>query len=182
MVPYETCDKISCGATCLHMYENKVINKRYRKYIYMYIKKVDNIRTNTFMYVCCVIFLLIVPTITTISPSIGVLNGENVTIACIPSDPDIEMFWVYETADGSRDSVTVANVSVTRFLSDSPLLHRLVLPNATYSDAGTYQCVAQGLIGSVVRKLTRLNVLPSKFMHNKFYYLKTRLCVNTVHL
>ena len=143
-------------------------NESTRMYICVFIKKVDNIHTNTFYVRMLCDFLLIVPTITTISPSIGVLNGENVTIACIPSDPDIEMFWVYETTDGSRGSVTVTNVSVTRFLSDSPLLHRLVLPNATYSDAGTYRCVPQGPIGSVVSELTRLNVLPSKLMNNKY--------------
>ena len=127
-----------------------------------YIKKVDNNILCSYVY--CMIFLLIVPTITTTDPSIGALNGENVTFVCIPSDSDIEMLWTYETVNGNRGNVTVGNL-MSRFLSDSPLLHRLVLLNATYSDAGIYQCIPRGPIGDVVSEQTRLNVLPSKVMH-----------------
>ena len=106
--------------------------------------------------------LFIAPTITTVNPNIGILNGENVTFVCVPSDLDIEIFWTYETKDGSRGTVTVANVSESRFLSHSPLLHRLVLSNATYGDAGIYRCIPQGPIGEVVSETITLNVLSSK--------------------
>ena len=108
------------------------------------------------------ICISIVPTVTTSSSSIGILSGENVTFECLPSDPDIELYWRYRTRDGSRRTITVDSISETRFLSESPLLHRLILPNTTVNDEGTYECIAQGPFSSIASDTIELNVLPGK--------------------
>ena len=106
------------------------------------------------------IYISIVPTITTRSLNIGFLSGENVTLECLSSDPDIELFWIYRTRDGNRGNITIDSISETRFLSDSPLLHRLTLPSATVSDSGVYTCVAQEPFSSIATAAITLNVLP----------------------
>ena len=108
------------------------------------------------------ICISIVPTVTTGSSSIGILSGKNVTFECLPSDPDIELYWRYQTNDGNRGTITVDSISETRFLSESSLLHQLILPNATINDGGIYECVAQEPFSSIASDTIELNVLPGK--------------------
>lgn len=108
------------------------------------------------------ICISIVPTVTTRSSNIGILSRENVTFECLSSDPNIELFWTYQTNDGNSGTITISNISETRFLSDSPLLHRLTLPNATVSDEGSYRCVAQEPFSRIANASIALNILPGK--------------------
>ena len=82
------------------------------------------------------------PTLTVPSSNITVLSGETITLQCTPSDPELELYWTYESSYGSG-IVTVNNISRSRFSSGSSLLHQLILPNATTSDTGNYSCVVQ---------------------------------------
>ena len=107
------------------------------------------------------ICISIVPTVTTGSSSIGILSGENVTFECLPSDPDIELYWRYQT-NGNRGNITIDSISETRFLSELPLLHQLILPNATINDGGIYECVAQEPFSSIASETIVLDVLPGK--------------------
>ena len=106
-------------------------------------------------------FISIVPTITTHSPNIGILSGENVTFECLSSDPNIELFWTYQT-NRSSNTITIDNITETRFLSDSSLLHRLTLPSANVSDEGVYRCIAQQPFSSIATETIVLNVLPGE--------------------
>ena len=40
----------------------------------------------------------IVPTLEAPSSSTVVVSGETVTLQCIPSDPELELYWTYETS------------------------------------------------------------------------------------
>lgn len=110
------------------------------------------------MLVC---FICIGPTLTASNLTIGVISGETITFECIPSDPDLELYWTYETID-SFGSVTVDNISESKFLTESSLLHQLILPNATVNDTGTYRCVIQMPPGDsvIISETVSLTVIP----------------------
>ena len=85
------------------------------------------------------------------------------TFECIPSDPDLELYWIYET-ENSFGNVTTDSISQSEFLSGSSLLHQLILPNATVNDTGNYSCVVQGSPsdGAMLFETISLTVLPGK--------------------
>ena len=105
----------------------------------------------------------IVPTLETPSSSFTVVSGETVTLQCIPSDPELELYWTYETRHGFG-TVTVNNISQSRFLNGSSLLHQLILPNTTTSDTGNYNCVVPGPPEDsvTISETLSLSVLPGK--------------------
>ena len=118
------------------------------------------------MYVCNLfvcLFVCIEVSITIDSQYVGIVSGENVTLECIPSHPDVELYWSYQTADGIG-TVRINDVSELKFISDSPLLHQLVLPNASASDTGNYSCHVQTPLGVdiMVSQTITLTVLPGK--------------------
>ena len=76
-----------------------------------------------------------------------VLSGETITFECMPSNSDdhgVELFWTYETISG-RGTIKTENISQSQFLSNSSLLHRLILPIANVNDTGNYSCIVSGL-------------------------------------
>ena len=90
------------------------------------------------------------------------LSGETVVFECRPSDPNVVLYWTYQTNDGNG-SVTIDTISQSRFLSGSPQLHQLILPIATVSDTGIYTCVVQGpLEDDIISQTISLTVLPGK--------------------
>ena len=105
----------------------------------------------------------IVPTLETPSSNIAVVSGETVTLQCIPSDPELELYWTYETRH-DFGTVTVNNISQSRFLNGSSLLHQLILPNTTISDTGNYNCVVPGPPEDsvTISETLSLSVLPGK--------------------
>jgi len=50
-------------------------------------------------------------------------------------------------------------------LSESPLLHQLILPVATENDTGNYTCIVQGYYGNdvLIHQSASLTVLPGKY-------------------
>ena len=110
------------------------------------------------MLVC---FICIEPTLTASNLAIAILSGETVTFECIPSDPDLGLYWTYETID-NFGSVIADNISESKFLTKSSLLHQLILPNATVNDTGTYRCVIQMPPGdnTVISETISLTVIP----------------------
>ena len=81
--------------------------------------------------------------INTSSDNIIAMSGENVTLKCIPSDDDIELYWIYQTIN-SDGTVTSTNISQSKYLTQSSLFHHLTLPIATVNDIGHYTCIVQG--------------------------------------
>ena len=110
-------------------------------------------------------FLYVVPSLTTAELNIEYLNGEIVTIECTPSDPDLELYWTYQTSDGNG-TVTIDTISETKFLTESSLFHQLIIPIATVRDTGSYSCVIQRPPGDniIISKMISLNVLPGKYI------------------
>ena len=80
-------------------------------------------------------------------------------------DPDVELFWTYETVIG-RGTIKTDNISQSQFLSNSSLLHQLILPIATINDTGNYSCIVSGLRGDRrVSQAISLTVAPGKYPH-----------------
>ena len=105
----------------------------------------------------------IVPTLEAPNSNTEAVRGETVTLQCIPSDPKLKLYWTYETSHGFG-IVTVNNISQSRFLSGSSLLHQLILPNTTISDTGNYNCVVPGPPEDsvTISETLSLSVLPGK--------------------
>ena len=80
-------------------------------------------------------------------------------------DPNVELFWTYETVSG-RGTIKTDNISQSQFLSNSSLLHQLMLPIATINDTGIYSCNVSGLDGDRrVSQTISLTVTPGKYPH-----------------
>ena len=105
----------------------------------------------------------IVPTLEAPNSNTEAVSRDTVTLQCIPSDPELELYWTYETSH-DFGIVTVNNISQSRFLSESSLLHLLTLPNATTSDTGNYSCVVQSPPEDsvTISETLSLSVLPGK--------------------
>ena len=89
-------------------------------------------------------------------------------IECTPSDPDLELYWTYETSN-ANGTVTIDTISESKFLSESSLFHQLIIPIATVRDTGSYSCVIPRPPGDniIISKTISLNVLPGKYVYNK---------------
>ena len=107
----------------------------------------------------CVIFTFLVPRLTANPVSNEFLNGETITLECMPSVPDTELYWTYDTVSG-RGNITTDTLSRSPFLSNSSFLHQLILPIANVSDTGSYSCVVPGPLGE--RQTISFIVVPGK--------------------
>ena len=87
--------------------------------------------------------------INTSSDNITAMSGENVTLKCIPSVDDIELYWTYQTVNNDG-TVTSTNISQSKYLTQSSLFHHLTLPIATVNDTGHYTCIVRGSFDSDV--------------------------------
>ena len=99
--------------------------------------------------------------INTPSGNITAPSGQNVTFGCTPSDDDIELYWTYQTVD-SDGTVTTTNISQSKYLTESLLVHHLILPIATVNDTGNYTCIVRGFSDSDVSQTISLTVLPGE--------------------
>lgn len=99
------------------------------------------------------------------------MNGQSVSFECVPSHDNIELYWTYQTNTG-KSIVTTTNISQSKFLTESLLLHQLTLPVATVSDTGNYTCIVQASSGNnvMISQTISLTVLPGMIyiicMHN----------------
>ena len=86
------------------------------------------------------------------------------TFTCTPYDDNLELFWIYITEDNDFGSIEIDNLFQSKFLSESPLLHQLILPIATINDTGNYTCIVKRSSGdsTIVSQTISLTVLPGK--------------------
>ena len=111
------------------------------------------------------VLLFIVPALEAVHFDKKFLSGETVTFTCIPSYPDVELYWTYETSSGNG-TITTDNISQSKFLNGSSLFHQLILPIATVNDTGSYSCALRGPPGDcVISQTISLIVLPG-IVHN----------------
>ena len=99
------------------------------------------------------------------SQNITALSGQNVTFECVPSDDSYEVYWTYQTVN-SNGSVTTANISQSKYLTESSLFHHLILPIATVNDTGNYTCIVKGSSDSneTISQTISLTILPGKYV------------------
>ena len=99
------------------------------------------------IYLNFVYDIVAVPSVETPSLNIKSLNGETVVFECTPSNVNLELSWEFKTSNAT-DIVTAADIFQSKFLSESPLLHQLILPIATVADTGNYTCIVRGYSSS----------------------------------
>ena len=108
------------------------------------------------------LFIYIVPALEAVRFDKEFLSGETVTFECMPSY--LELYWTYETVNGSS-TITTDNITESEFLNGSSLLHKLILPIANVSDTGNYTCVLRGPPGDhVISQTISLTVLPGTYV------------------
>ena len=94
-------------------------------------------------------FSLAVPTITTTNV-IEVLNGERVTLECLPSNSNLNITWRYETINGDSGEIAFqfdegdGDGRNSIFSIPSSNLHQIIIPVADVADTGSYTCIIQG--------------------------------------
>ena len=86
--------------------------------------------------------------------AITILQGDNVTMSCIPSVSDVALEWSYNGSDIS---------SSPRFqFTPTFLSHDLTIIHADNSDSGTYLCAFKIRNEVIDQKSIMLTVAPSK--------------------
>ena len=97
------------------------------------------------------------------------LNGETVVFKCTPSNANLELYWEFNTSEDTG-IVTADDILQSKFLSDSPLLHQLILPITTVNDTGNYTCIVRGYSSNNMQasQTVSLTVLAGKqlWVHN----------------
>ena len=121
---------------------------------------------------CVYHFINSVPSLRVTSANIEILNGKAVVFQCTPSDDNLELYWKYQTSYASG-IVASNDISQSKFLSESPLLHQLILPVATENDTGNYTCIVQGYYGNdvLIHQTVSLTVLPGKYAVTHISYI-----------
>ena len=78
-----------------------------------------------------------------------VLSGNNVTLGCTPTDPTLEIRWVYYNEDGTVTVLSPNNndddqkrlaVQPTIVFNPPGLYHQITMVNVTLMNSGTYSC------------------------------------------
>ena len=110
---------------------------------------------------CCFIYIALF--INTPSDNTTALSGQDVTLRCVPSDNDIELYWTYQTVN-TDGTVTSTNMSQSKYLTNSSLFHHLTLPIATVNDTGLYTCIVHRSSDSnvTISQIISLTVLQGK--------------------
>ena len=112
------------------------------------------------VFIITMVLLFIVPALEAAHFDKKFLSGETVTFTCIPSYPDVGLYWTYETSSGNG-TITTDNISQSKFLNGSSLLYQLILPIATMNDTGNYSCALRGPLGDhTISQTISLTVLP----------------------
>ena len=94
---------------------------------------------------------------TTQHASITIFQGDNVTLSCMPSKPDVALQWSYNNSE-------VGSSSNHHFTP--PLLnHNLTITNANDTDSGNYVCSFTFQNSLIDEKTIYLTVVPSEFVN-----------------
>lgn len=99
--------------------------------------------------------------------SVLTFSENSVTLECQPyiSCRDIHRTWTYTTAGGSGSLTTLEDVDRSRFQTQSPSLHQLILPNAAVNDEGNYSCVVKSFDNVIIFNHTiSLTVTPGNLL------------------
>ena len=103
-----------------------------------------------------VIYISTVPTISVPVDSVSVIEADNITITCTPSDDQVQLFWSFDPPgslfvnDIESQLGDQFDQSGSDFVSfDSELKHSLTILNAffdpfNYDNEGTYYCYVRG--------------------------------------
>ena len=69
------------------------------------------------------------------------------------------------------DNIEIDNLFQSKFISESPLLHQLILPIATINDTGNYTCIIQrnSENSTIASQTISLTVLPGNQLHMCVY-------------
>ena len=101
--------------------------------------------------------------------AITILQGDDVTMSCIPSVSDVALEWSY---NGSDISSSPRFQFIPTFLS-----HDLTIIHADDSDSGTYLCAFKLRNEVVDQKSIMLIVVPSKYNQVFIMYVYYELLV-----
>ena len=94
--------------------------------------------------------------VTTSFAGITILQGDDVTLSCVPSQSDVALQWSYN--NGEVDSSS--NLQFT-----PPFLnHDLTITNANDTDSGSYACAFKLRNRIINQKIIVLTVVPSEFV------------------
>ena len=91
-------------------------------------------------------------TVNTTYSGITILQGENITLSCIPSPSDIALQWSYNSSD-------ISSSAHYRF---SPFYHNLTIIQANVIDSGNYVCAFR-LNNRTTDQSIYLTVVPCKY-------------------
>ena len=104
------------------------------------------------IYISCCICLHVDVTVNTTYSGITILQGDDITLSCRPSVPDIALQWSYNGND--------VNSSLHYQFNPPFLNHNLTILHANDTDSGNYVC-AYGLSQNIQQTII-LTVVPSK--------------------
>ena len=92
--------------------------------------------------------------------AITILQGDEVTISCVPSEADVVLQWSFNDTD-------ITSSSNYQFTPPS-LNHNLTISHANDADSGTYICAFRSK--REVKQSVSLTVVPSEYLHTMGWY------------
>ena len=94
--------------------------------------------------------------------AITILQGDEVTISCVPSEADVALQWSHNGND-------ITSSSYHQFAP--PFLnHNLTISHANDADSGTYVCAFRSKREEVEQSVS-LTVVPSEYLHTIMAWL-----------
>ena len=87
--------------------------------------------------------------------AITILQGDEITISCVPSEADVALHWSFNGTDIKHSS---------KYQFTPPFLnHNMTISHANDTDSGTYGCAFRSQ-GEVKQSIS-LIVVPSEYLH-----------------
>ena len=95
--------------------------------------------------------------VTTSFAGITILQGDNVTLSCVPSQSGLDLQWSYNNSEVSS--------SPNHQFAPPFLNHDLTITNANDTDSGNYVCAFESRSRVIDQKTITLTVVPSEFVY-----------------
>ena len=95
--------------------------------------------------------LFIVPLLQETAQSVTILEGQSVTLSCIPTPDELRVNWI-------MNGVIINNTEHTS-LSPDHLHHTLTISNPLIEESGEYICYIEDFALLSINKTIRLNVV-----------------------
>ena len=96
---------------------------------------------------------------TTQYASITIFQGDNVTLSCMPSRPDVALQWSYNNSE--------VGASLNHHFTPPLLNYNLTITNANDTDSGNYVCSFTFKSSLIDEKTINLTVVPSEFVYTQ---------------